>query len=332
MDTTVGAVETFQCPIRRFKPYPSYRHSGVEWLGEMPAHWRLTRLKFSAHIEAGQSPPSELVIDGSEGLPFLQGNAEFGSLNPQPRQICDAAPKRAKSGDILLSVRAPVGALNIADQPYGIGRGLCAITRARCLDLRFGFYLLTVIRGQLDAVGTGSTYDAVTASEVGDLPTLLPALSEQHAIASFLDRETAMIDALLARKQRLIQLLQEKRTALITRAVTTGLHADVPVKDSGIESLGRIPAHWESRRLKFLTPQITVGIVVTPAKYYEPSGVPCLRSLNVREIGLSASDLVFISNESNLLLSKSRIFSGDLVAVRTGQAGTTAVVDDRFNG
>src|SRR5437867_9155450 len=91
---------------RRFKPYPAYKDSGIEWLGEIPAHWEVRRLKFAAHIEAGQSPPSELVSDGTEGLPFLQGNAEFGSLSPVPRQVCDVASKRANPGDILLSVRA----------------------------------------------------------------------------------------------------------------------------------------------------------------------------------------------------------------------------------
>ena len=226
-----AAASELQCALRRFKGYPVYKTSGVDWLVEIPAHWELKRLKFSAQIEAGQSPPSELVADGLEGLPFLQGNAEFGPLNPRPRQICDAAPKRAKSGDILLSVRAPVGALNIADQPYGIGRGLCAITPARGVDLQFGFYLLTAIRHQLDAVGTGSTYDAVTVSEVGDLRALLPALPEQHAIAAFLDQETARIGALVAKKEQLIAWLQERRTALITRAITRGLDPNVPLKE-----------------------------------------------------------------------------------------------------
>jgi type I restriction enzyme, S subunit len=176
---------------------------------------------------------------------LLQRNAEFGDLNPRPRQSCDLASKRANSGDILLSVRAPVGALNIADQPYGIGRGLCAITPAHRLELRYGFYLLTAIRGQLDAISTGSTYDAVTASEVGDLPTVLPALSEQHSITAFLDRETARIDRLVAEKERLITLLQEKRTALITRAVTKGVEPNVPIKDSGVQWLRKIPVHWQ---------------------------------------------------------------------------------------
>ncbi len=237
---------------RRFRPYPEYRNTSVESLGEIPAHWRLKRLKFVAQIVAGQSPPSVAVADGINGLPFLQGNAEFGLLNPTPHQVCDAAPKRAESGDVLLSVRAPVGAMNIADQAYGIGRGLCAIRPAAQINRSFCFYAIMAMRVLLHRIATGSTYEAVAVADVGNLSVLLPSQSEQRTIAAFLDRETAKIDALVARKERLIALLQEKRTALITRAVTRGLDPNVPMKDSGIEWLGDIPAHWDVTRLRFV--------------------------------------------------------------------------------
>ena len=161
-----------------------------------------------------------------------------------------------------MSVRAPVGAINIADQPYG-GRGLCAIRPVARIDRSFCFYDVMTMRPLLRAVTTGSTYDAVTASNVGDLPILLPQWDEQRTIAAFLDRETARIDALVARKERLIELLQEKRTALITRAVTRGLDPNVPMKDSGVEWLGEIPAHWEVRAGQ--TPRL---------RYFEEAGFP----------------------------------------------------------
>ncbi|MDE2718919.1 MAG: restriction endonuclease subunit S, partial [Chloroflexota bacterium] len=148
----------------------------------------------------------------------------------------------------------------------------------------------------------------------------------------YLNYETTRLDDLIAEKERLLSLLAEKRRALITRAVTRGLATRPFLRESGVSWLEEIPVHWETRRLKFLSPEITVGIVVTPAKYYEATGVPCLRSLNVQEHSLSDADLVFISEESNLLHSKSIIRVGDLVAVRSGQPGTTAVVDQRFDG
>jgi type I restriction enzyme S subunit len=166
---------------------------------------------------------------------------------------------------------------------------------------------------------------------IKDFQVALPPLLEQRAIAAFLDRETARIDALVAKKERLIELLQEQRMAVISHVVTKGLDPTVPMKAAGVEWLGEIPAHWQVKRLKLITPEVTVGIVITPAKYYVDSGVACLRSLNVREGWLDDSDLVFISPESNIILRKSMILAGDLVTVRTGQPGTTAVVDERFH-
>lgn len=159
-----------------------------------------------------------------------------------------------------------------------------------------------------------------------------PPIEDQGYIVRFLDRETAKIDEMIAKKERLIVLLEEKRTALISRAVTEGLDSSAPMKDSGLSWLGAVPSHWEIKRLKYQSPQVTVGIVVTPARYYVDEGIPCLRSFNVSQRGLTDSDLVFISKASNELHAKSMIFTGDLVVVRTGQPGTTAVVDERFHG
>ncbi|MBK6511264.1 MAG: hypothetical protein IPG06_18740 [Haliea sp.] len=108
----------------------------------------------------------------------------------------------------------------------------------------------------------------------------------------------------------------------------------MPMKDSGVELLGEVPAHWEVLRLKNVSPEITVGIVVEPSKYYVDEGVPALRSLNVKPGYISKDQLVYISPEANEVLSKSKIYAGDLVAVRSGQPGTTAVVPkdlDRSN-
>ena len=210
----------------------------------------MKRLKHIALAVAGQSPPSETVSDGINGVPFLQGNADFGSLNPSPKQVCSSAPKRAKAGDILMSVRAPVGATNVADQTFGIGRGLCAIRTASACDQSFCYYLVMAMVPHLQRVASGSTYDGITVADVGNLSTPLPPCDEQRSIAAFLDSETARIDALVEKKERLIELLQEKRVALVTRAVTRGLDPNVPMKDSGLEWLGEIPVHWAVPPLK----------------------------------------------------------------------------------
>lgn len=247
----------------RLRPYPKYKWSGVEWLSEVPEHWEIGRLKDRALVVGGQSPSSDLVRRGTHGLPFLQGNAEFGIRHPVATKVCDAASRTARTGDILLSVRAPVGALNVADQPYGIGRGLVAI-RCEPATIRgsFLFYFATVARAQLHAVATGSTYDAVSVADVGNLPLAHPEYEEQRRIGAYLDTEVERMDSLAQKQTRLIECLREKRSALITRAVTRGLPPKEaraagfdpapPLRASGVEWLGDIPDHWEVKRLKYL--------------------------------------------------------------------------------
>ena len=233
-----------------FNSYPAYKYSGVEWLGDVPAHWTVWRLKYMATVIAGQSPPSENVFEYSGLSPFLQGNAEFGTISPSPRFACRTPPKSARLGDVLLSVRAPVGAINLADQAYGIGRGLCAIRPGASLNRGFAYYALRVAGAGLDMVSTGSTYEAVSVGDVGGLPFPLPSTHEQTAIVRYLDHADSRVRRYISAKERLIELLTEQRQGIINQAVTRGLDPNIPLKPSGVEWLGDVPAHWEIRRLK----------------------------------------------------------------------------------
>ena len=210
-----------QVVTKGLDPNVEMKPSGVEWIGEIPKNWGMKRLKYIADLNMGQSPPSEGYNSDQFGTPFLQGNAEFGAHHPTPKIYCPTAKKYANQGDILLSVRAPVGAINIANQEYGIGRGLCAIRpRANQLKHRYAKYLLGIVRAELHAVATGSTYDAVTVDEVSNVTCVVPSLSEQAQISDFLDRKTKQIDELIAAEQRKIERLKEYRQSLISEAVT----------------------------------------------------------------------------------------------------------------
>ncbi|MCA9605152.1 MAG: restriction endonuclease subunit S [Myxococcales bacterium] len=324
--------EIRQARLRRFRPYSEYRNTDLAWPRALPSHWEILRLKLAAGITAGQSPPSEAVRDAAGGLKFLQGNAEFGEVNPTPRFSCDEAPKRAKPGDILLSVRAPVGAINVADQPYGIGRGLCAIRPRSGLAREYAYYLLFAVRWQLNLTASGSTYDAVTAGDVGDLTALVPSLSEQRAIASFLDRETAKIDELVAKKEQLIELLQQKRTALITRAVTQGLDPNVFMKDSGVEWLGRIPAHWDLKPLKYLIAAPLAYGVLKPDKYEGGDGVLLIRILDVEMGEVHENQVERISPEQSIEYCRTIVNPGDLILSVVGTIGRCFVVPESLAG
>lgn len=272
------------------------------------------RLKRHATVIAGQSPPSSEVGDRDEyELPFLQGNAEFTATTPVPVYGCDSARKRARRGDILLSVRAPVGALNIADQPYGIGRGLCAIRGTRA-DQRFLWWVLHHSVTNLQSRATGSTYEAVSVEDVANTLIPLPAMTEQRAIADYLDTETSRIDTLITKKRRMIELLDERRSGAV----------EAHIRD--------LAARYGESPLKFHVPAIVVGIVVTPAAFYAETGIPALRGVNVNPGLLDLTDMVYLSEEAHIMHLKSRLVRGDIVVVRTGQAGAACVIPKDMDG
>ena len=161
---------------------------------------------------------------------------------------------------------------------------------------------------------------------------LLPPLSEQAHIAAFLDRETAKIDALVAEQQRLIELLKEKRQAVISHAITKGLNPDAPMKDSGIEWLGEVPGHWEVRRLKHISPFITVGIVVNPSTYVADEGLPFIYGGDIREGVIDWENSRRIDADSSKANAKTILDAGDLLTVRVGAPGVTAVVPKECSG
>lgn len=239
--------------------YDSYKDSGVEWIGEIPEHWEMKRLKFIDEINMGQSPNSDDCNTKKLGFPFLQGNAEFGDKNPSPKMWCLIPKKFAYKGDILLSVRAPVGALNVANIKTGIGRGLCAIT-SEPSNRQFRLYQLKTLTTKLQALSTGSTFEAVSISDIKNLFLALPPISEKTVIANFLDCKTAKIDQAIAIKEKQIQLLKERKQVLIQDAVTKGLDPDVPMRDSGVEWIGEIPGHWQVKRFKHLFSQSNLPI------------------------------------------------------------------------
>ena len=230
------------------KTYEAYKDSGIEWIGEIPVHWELKKLKYSFYLIMGQSPNSIDCNSNGNGIPFLQGNADFNSKHPHPVSWCKKPAKIAPKGSVLISVRAPIGAVNVADQEYCIGRGLCAL----CSKIpSFLYYHAICLNQELNSLGTGSTFKAVSAEQVSNTFTIIPPLPEQTAIASYLDRKTAEIDQLITDKKRLLELYEEEKTAIINQAVTKGLNPDAPMKDSGIEWLGEIPEHWEVKKIGY---------------------------------------------------------------------------------
>tara|TARA_R110002050_G_scaffold239855_1_gene376049 strand:- start:7469 stop:8752 length:1284 start_codon:yes stop_codon:yes gene_type:complete len=186
----------------------TYKSSDIEWLGEIPEHWKVDRLKFYDKIIMGQSPKSSYVNQDGEGTPFLQGNTEFGKLNPIHKNWCTSGPKLAIKGDLLLSVRASLGDLNISDKKYIIGRGLCAIRSWQNND-KFIYYYLSILSEYFSSIATGTTFFAIKTRDVENLKTPLPPKQEQIAIANYLDQACERIDRIIAIKEEQLNKLDK---------------------------------------------------------------------------------------------------------------------------
>ena len=302
-----------------FPRYPKYKPSGVEWLGDVPEGWEVKRLKHVAAISMGQSPSSDDCNSEGNGLPFLQGNADFGDTFPIARSFCPVPAKIAGPGDILFSVRAPVGAINTADQEYGIGRGLCAITARGNTFPRYLRHELEVIKAELFSVATGSTYEAVSTQQVGNATFVLPPLPEQTVIAEFLDRETGKIDELVAEQRRLMELLKEKRQAVISHAVTKGLNPHVPMKPSGIEWLGDVPVGWVIGKLGYAC-KLKGGFAFA-AGDFGTDGVAVVKMNNLKRGRLDLSEAARIPESS--CNESVALCEGDLAWGMSGSTGET---------
>ena len=244
------------------KRYEDYKNCGVLWIGEVPSHWEIVPFKYYTNVIMGQSPNGEDIKSEGE-TPFMQGNAEFGNIYPSTIYFCEACSKFSRIGDILMSVRAPVGEINLSDKVYGIGRGLCSISAKHC-NRQYLWYFLKKSKNDLNIYANGSTFTAITIQVLKSFKLILPPLPEQQAIASFLDAKTKPIDDIIAKRKKQIELLEEMKSAIISRAVTKGLNPEAKMKDSGIEWIGEIPEGWDVIKTSFLFQLIGSG--TTPSK------------------------------------------------------------------
>ncbi len=313
--------------LRRFKPYPAYKDSDVEWLGEIPAHWNekrvhqaSSRVTDGAHISPDTSSPDfpfVSTVDIKGGTIDFDSCLRTSASSYAYMKRTGCTPQR---GDVLFSKDGTVGltALVTVDREFAVASSLVIISPdAKQIDSRWlGYWLNSaVVRDTVDLLLSGAALRRISVAKVGRLPLLLPPrLDEQRAIAAFLDRETAKIDALASKKEQLIELLQEKRTALITRAVTKGLDPNVPMKDSGVEWLGEIPAQWTTKPLKHVADFIN-GFAFKLDEW-GLEGTPIIRIENLN----AGEDFNYTARE---LPAKYCADKGDLLFGWSGNRGTS---------
>ncbi len=317
-------------------PYPAYKDSGIEWLGEIPAGWGVKKLKYV----------SNLIIDGThftptyvdKGIPFLRvtdiqtSSIDFDTIKYISTEEHCKLTKRCEpeKGDLLLSKNGTIGITKVVDWdfPFSIYVSLCLIKFIKQLISPYFFsyfFQSNVVNEQIFQSSKTTSVTNLHLDKIRELLTIAPPLPEQRDIAAFLDHKTRLIDTYVAKKQQQVERLLAYRVSLINQAVTKGLNPDAPMKDSGIEWLGEIPAGWKMLKFKHITKFLN-GYAFN-ADGYVQEGVPLIRIGDIKaELDLSACKKVPYSCLETQKAFK--IYQGDILLALTGATiGKNTVFD-----
>ncbi|MEA9438213.1 restriction endonuclease subunit S [Aeromonas caviae] len=263
--------------MSHYKPYPAYRDSGVEWIGQVPSKWEVKPIKIVATFNDDVLPDST-AADTPISYVDISSVSYAAGIGSTEEMLFGNAPSRArrkaKVGDVVIStVRTYLKAVAAvdaahADCVYSTG---FAVLRSRTGHIEPNFLkwlaLNELFIQSVESHSEGLSYPAINAPELVNLKTVMPSLPEQATIAVTIDRETARFDALIAKKTRFIELLKEKRQALITHAVTKGLNPKAKMKASGVEWIGEVPEHWVAIKFNHVA-RVTEGLVDPKAHPY----------------------------------------------------------------
>ena len=320
-----------------FWAYPEYKDSGIEWLGEVPAHWK-EKPFFSLVIERCESNTgmkNDNLLSLSYGRIVNKDINALDGLLPasfETYQVVHPGDIVFRLTDLQNDKRSLRSAIvrdtGIITSAYlaGVCRGIFpefASLLFRAYDTIKVFYSMG-----------GGLRQSMKYSDMKWLPIWLPDWQEQTQIACFLDHETAGIDALIEEQQRLIELLKEKRQAVISHAVTKGLDPTVPMKDSGVEWLGEVPVHWAISQLKFNTSEMQTGPFGSQlhAEDYVDGGVPLINPAHMIDGVISPDSQVSVDEETWQRLKRHALVAGDIIFARRGELGRCAIVTKEQEG
>lgn len=269
-------------------------------LGWIPEEWDIKQLSDISEVIMGQSPDSDTYNDDGDGIPFFQGKTEFGRISPIVRKWCTKPTKIAKPLDILISVRAPVGEVNINIDEACIGRGLAAI-RERNSNYKFIFYYIQSIKEKLNSSAQGSTFTAINSGDLKQLKAIVPPLKEQQKIAEILSTVDSQIDD----TDKLIEKTKELKKGLMQRLLTKGIgHRSFKMTE-----IGEIPVEWEIRN-NFINIFSGFGFKLNE---YVDDGIPLVRINNVTHGKILNEDWRYLPNSYRDIYKEYMLKKGDIL-------------------
>lgn len=298
-------------------PYPDYKDSGIEWLGEVPSHWNLCALKRVANLRSGETISADSIDEAGE-FPVYGGNGYRGYTDAFTHE--GFFPLIGRQGALC-------GNINYVAGKFWASEHAVVVSPIQHIAPRWLGELLRAMN--LNQYSVSAAQPGLSVEVISNLPIPLPPLSEQSAIAAFLERETAKIDALVAEQETLIELLKEKRQAVISHAVTKGLDPAAPMKDSGIEWLGEVPAHWAVLPLKRDLAFLTSGSRGW-ADHYSDDGAMFIRigNLTRNSVNLDLSDIQRVDVPGGAEGERTRVVAGDVLLSITAYLGSVAVAPE----
>lgn len=249
------------------------KDSGIEWIGEIPADWNLKKLKHTFTISSGTTPKSDNLEYWDGDIPWVTP-ADYKTEDKyvyHGRKFLSEAGLNATNlqllpvNSIIFSKRAPIGAVAITGAKLAINQGCISCVPAIECDIRYYYFILSIYTEQFNLLGSGTTFKEISSKDFGNFTVPAPSVSVQEKLADYLDRKCSQIDAIIARQQEVIEKLKAYKLSVITEAVTKGLNPDVPMKDSGVEWIGKIPEHWKV--MKFGRCAMVKSNLVNPDDY-----------------------------------------------------------------
>ncbi|WP_298737395.1 restriction endonuclease subunit S [uncultured Psychrobacter sp.] len=256
--------------MAKYQQYAEYKNSGVEWLGEIPSHWQLRRIQESANIINGY-PFESSKFNPTKGTPLVR----IRDIRNQKAEVCfdGFVPEVAviNNGDILIGMDGDFNVAKWAGGKAALNQRVACVRHENSITQSFLYYLLPFHMKIVNDLTYYTTVKHLSSNDILKTTFALPSEAELKSIVSFLDHETAQIDSLIEKQQTLIQLLKEKRQAVISHAVTKGLNPDAPMKDSGVEWLGEVPEHWDVMQFRRIT-SLSQGLQIPQSeRIHEPS-------------------------------------------------------------
>jgi type I restriction enzyme S subunit len=314
-----------QAAQSRWRPYPEYKDSGIEWLGEIPAGWDVKRLKFLTRCLDGQRIPlnSEERGEMQGDIPYWGANGILDRVDrwlfDEPLVLLgeDGAPFFDKNKNV---------AFFVSDKVW-VNNHIHALRPNQAIKPKLLMHCLNCVDYKIFI--DGSTRDKLTQSDMNSIQIpIIQSISEQENIIKYLDRETAKIDALIEKKRRLISLLEEKRAAVISHAVTKGLDPDAPMRDSGVEWLGEIPTGWNLLQLRRVINKFVDYRGATPKKV--PNGIPLITAKNIKmnKIDFELSQEFIREEDYNSWMVRGLPEIGDVLVTTEAPLGESAQIVD----